>query len=181
MEFQPLRLSGAYLINYAPYKDERGTFTRLFCSQEFAKIAYKDRIVQINHSRTEKRGAIRGMHYQKPPKQEIKIITCIRGAAYDVMVDIRRKSATYLQAFAVHLSAEISTAVYIPKGFAHGFQTLSEDTELLYFHSEFYDAQTESGLNFADRKLAIQWPLPISEISEKDRRNPLINDKFKGL
>jgi dTDP-4-dehydrorhamnose 3,5-epimerase len=181
MKFIEAPLKGAYAIDLDPSRDERGLFARTFCQKEFAEIGFCKQIVQINHSVTLQKGSIRGMHYQRPPACEIKIIRCIGGMVFDVMVDLRAGSPTFLKWHGVELSKDNMRMVYIPEGFAHGFQTLSNNAELIYHHSEFYNPEYEEGLRFDDPSLAIRWPSPVSAISPKDQNYPLINNKFKGI
>lgn len=184
MNFKPLSLEGAYLIDPAPFKDHRGFFARVFCEKELKEIGYTKKIVQINHSLTTRKGAIRGMHFQYPPKAEIKMVKCLSGAVFDVIVDLRKTSPTFGRWHGEELTSKNMKMMYIPEGFAHGFQTLEEDSQLLYFHTEFYSPEHEGGVRFDDPDLAIQWPLPVSDISEKDRRLPLLKElrttSFKG-
>jgi dTDP-4-dehydrorhamnose 3,5-epimerase len=181
MKFIRTPLQGAYEIELEPIRDERGLFARTFCKNEFAGIGFRKPIVQINHSITVRKGSIRGMHYQDAPACEIKIIRCIGGSVFDVMVDLRADSATFLHWHGVELSKDSMRMVYIPEGFAHGFQTLSDTAELLYHHSEFYSPECERGLRFDDPVLSIAWPLPAGMVSDKDRNYPLVTDAFKGI
>lgn len=181
MKFVETPLTGAYVIELEPFLDERGLFARTFCKKEFAEIGFDKQIVQINHSLTRQKGAIRGMHYQRPPACEIKIIRCVQGAVFDVMVDIRVGSPTFRQWYGVELSKDNLRMVYIPEGFAHGFQTLTGEAELIYHHSEFYSPEDERGLRSDDPALAICWPLPATGISSKDQNYPLMDHHFKGI
>jgi dTDP-4-dehydrorhamnose 3,5-epimerase len=169
MEFITSSLSGAYLIQPTPKSDSRGWFTRFFCKEEFASIGHHKEWVQMNHSFTTKKGTIRGMHYQKVPHAEIKLVRCITGKIWDVIVDLRPDSPTYLQHAFYELSAENKQMLYIPEGFAHGFQTLEDNTELIYLHSNFYNPEFEAGIRFNDAKLGINWPLPLAAISDRDK------------
>jgi dTDP-4-dehydrorhamnose 3,5-epimerase len=181
MKFIKTPLAGAYVIELEPFRDDRGLFARPFCQREFAGIGFHKPIVQINHSLTRQRGAIRGMHFQRPPACETKIIRCIQGAVFDVMVDLRAGSPTFRQWHGVELSKENLRMVYIPEGFAHGFQTLTGEAELIYHHSAFYSPEDEQGLRSDDPALAIRWPLPAVCISSKDRNYPWMDQNFKGL
>ncbi len=161
--------------------DARGFLSRLFCVEELAVAGWKKPIVQINHTYTAKRGMVRGMHYQNPPHAEMKLVTCIRGEVFDVAVDLRTGSPTFLQWHAETLSAENGCALLIPEGFAHGFQTLSDDCEMLYLHTAAYALDAEAGLRVDDPRLGIAWPLPIAELSARDREHPLLTPQFKGM
>ncbi|MBP6993173.1 MAG: dTDP-4-dehydrorhamnose 3,5-epimerase [Spirochaetes bacterium] len=181
MNFVPQYIHGLYVVETAPIADSRGFFERLFCVREFNAVGHGKEIVQINHTLTKGRGAIRGMHFQRPPRAEIKIIRCIKGSVFDVAVDIRKNSPTFLKWHAEILSAGNWKMMYIPEGFAHGFQTLEEDCELLYFHSEFYDKNHEGALRYDDPSINITWPLPVGELSERDRAHPLLDNTFAGI
>lgn len=181
MIFEKTKLPGAYVIELEPFQDQRGFFARTFCRREFEAIGHRREFVQFNHSHTSRKGTLRGLHYQRPPHAEIKLIRCIRGAAYDVAVDIRQGSPTFLQHFGLELTEKNRRAVYLPEGFAHGFQTLEADTELIYYHTAYYAPEAEGGLRYDDPRLAIEWPLPAGELSEKDRRHPYLTDAFTGI
>jgi dTDP-4-dehydrorhamnose 3,5-epimerase len=181
MKFIEAPLAGAYVIELEPFRDDRGLFARTFCQREFAESGFHKPIVQINHSLTRQKGAIRGMHFQRPPACEIKIIRCVQGTVFDVMVDLRAGSPTFLKWHGVELSKENLRMVCIPEGFAHGFQTLTGEAELIYHHSAFYSPEDEQGVRFDDPSLAIRWPLPAVSVSSKDRDYPWIDQKFKGI
>lgn len=181
MNFVKVPLAGAYVIELEPFLDERGLFARTFCQEEFATIGFHKQIVQINHSVTRQKGAIRGMHYQLPPACEIKIIRCVHGEVFDVMVDIRAGSPTFMRWYDVKLSKDNFRMVYIPEGFAHGFQSLTDNAELIYLSSAFYSPEYERGLRFDDPALAIKWPLPVSVISPKDQSCLFTDRNFKGI
>ena len=181
MKFVEAPLAGAYVIELEPFLDERGLFARTFCQKELAKIGFNKQIVQINHSITKQKGAVRGMHYQLPPACETKLIRCVQGQVFDVMVDLRAGSDTFKQWYGVELSKDNMRMSYIPEGFAHGFQTLTDNAELIYLHSVFYSPEYECGLRFDDPRLVIKWPLPVSTISSKDQSYPLIDNTFKGI
>lgn len=176
MHLQPLPLEGAYLIDPDPFKDERGIFARVFCAQELKEIGHIKGIVQINHSLTTQRGAIRGMHFQYAPKTEIKMVKCMAGSVFDVIVDMRIQSATFSRWHGEKLSSDNMKMMYIPEGFAHGFQTLTENAQLLYLHTEFYAPEYEGGIRFNDPDLGIDWPLMSTMISDKDRKLPLLSE-----
>jgi dTDP-4-dehydrorhamnose 3,5-epimerase len=181
MQFEPLPIPGAFTIRLSPFQDERGVFSRLFCADELSGIDHTKEIVQVNHSVTKEAGSIRGMHFQHPPYAEIKIIRCLRGKAYDVMVDLRAGSPTFLKWHAVELSFDAFNMVYIPEGCAHGFQVLEENCELLYFHTSFYNKATEGGVRYNDDRIGIEWPLPPKNLSQKDLNYPLLDDSFRGI
>ena len=181
MKFIPLQLQGAHTIELEPFADQRGLFARLFCSQEFQKINHHQHIVQINHSINYKKGALRGMHYQKAPKAEIKILRCVHGAVYDVIIDIRKDSPTFLKWHGEILSGENMRMMYVPKGFAHGFQTLETNSELLYFHTEFYNPEFEGAISYDEPQVSIKWPKDVTEISERDKHHPYLDNDFAGL
>lgn len=181
MKFVPASLKGVYVIDLEPFADGRGWFARTYCSNEFASIGHDKEWVQLNHSFTRNKGAVRGMHYQLPPFREIKLVRCIAGAVWDVVIDIRKDSATFLQWTAVELSAANKKMIYIPEGFAHGFQALTDDCELIYHHSNFYTPGAEGGIRYNDPAVAINWPLPLTDISERDSQHPLLNESFKGI
>ena len=181
MTFSATTLDGSFIIEPVLFEDGRGWFARTFCKNEFAEIAHTKEWVQINHSFTNKKGSIRGMHYQNPPYSEIKLVRCISGAVYDVIIDLRKSSATYLQWLGIELSAKNKKMIYIPEGFAHGFQTLSDDAELIYHHSEFYVPGVEAGIRYDDPKVNIEWPLEVTMVSERDKEHPLLDDNFKGV
>jgi dTDP-4-dehydrorhamnose 3,5-epimerase len=174
-------LKGSFVIDLEPRGDSRGWFARTYCKNEFAAIGHTKEWVQLNHSFSSQKGTLRGMHFQMPPHAEIKMVRCISGAVYDVIVDLRKDSDTFLKWFGVELSAENKKMIYIPEGFAHGFQTLTDNAELIYHHSEFYSASAEAGILYNDKATGIEWPLPVAEISERDTKHPVIDQTFKGL
>jgi dTDP-4-dehydrorhamnose 3,5-epimerase len=168
MRFIETCLQGAFIIESEPNADSRGFFARTFCGREFAEHGLVSSFVQCSVSMNRNSGTLRGLHYQLPPACETKLVRCTAGALYDVIVDLRRTSPTYLQHIGVKLTAQNRRAVYVPEMFAHGFQTLTDETEVFYQINEFYTPSLGSGLRFNDPKLGIQWPLPVSSISEKD-------------
>ncbi len=161
--------------------DERGFFSRFYCAEEFAGAGFDRAVAQMNHTLTRRKGAVRGMHFQRPPHAEIKFVTCLQGSVFDVAVDIRRDSPTFLRWHSEILSAENGRSLLIPRGFAHGFQSLTDDCELLYLHSEVYAPGAEGALNALDPRLAIGWPLELTELSDRDRAHPLIGTDFHGI
>ena len=171
---------GLFIIEPNIFEDNRGSFSRIFCENELSSVLDFN-IKQINHSVTSKSGTIRGLHFQYEPNSEIKMIKCVKGSVFDVVVDIRRNSETFLKVFSIELSELNNKIIFIPKGFAHGFQALEDNTELIYLHSSLYKPSNEGALNPVDRILDITWPEDISNISEKNRNHPFITDKFKGI
>jgi dTDP-4-dehydrorhamnose 3,5-epimerase len=181
MEFRETKIDGLYLIDLAPFEDLRGFFSRIFCKREFTSAGLVSDFVQTNHSVTNQSGSIRGLHYQGYPHMEVKLITCVAGAVWDVVVDLRENSATFLHHFGVQLSEANRQMIYIPKGFAHGFQTMKDRSSLIYQHSAYYHPGSENGLKFDDPVLNIQWPLEVTNISQKDENYPWIDDQFEGI
>lgn len=168
-------LAGLVTVARHPRRDERGEFERLFCEHDLAAVLPPGRrIVQINRSRTTTAGLVRGLHFQQPPHAELKIVTCLRGAAFDVAVDARPHSPTRHRWHGVVLAAEEHTAVVIPEGFAHGFQALTPDCELLYFHTAAWVADAEAGLHPLDPAFGIRWPLPVAGLSTRDQGHPFL-------
>lgn len=174
MKFKETKIKGLHIIEPELKIDERGYFARIFCKEELKKIGIDFEIVQINRSLNKKRGTLRGMHFQKPPKAEDKIVQCIKGAIYDVAIDLRENSPTYGRWVAVELSEDNKKMFLIPKGFAHGFQSLTDNSEILYFISEFYSPEYESGVRWNDPFFNIKWPIKNPILSEKDKNWPLI-------
>jgi dTDP-4-dehydrorhamnose 3,5-epimerase len=181
MEFHELAISGVYRLDARWIGDDRGGFARLFCQKEFSPYIEQQSIRQINYSVNREKGTIRGLHFQTPPHAEIKIVRCVKGAVFDVVVDLRRESKTFLQSLALTLSAENRDAILIPRGCAHGFQVLEEDSELLYFHTEYYTPNAEGGLRYDDPQLKIDWPLTAVNLSDRDQGHPLLTPDFCGI
>ncbi len=181
MNFEETPLLGSFIISLLPHADKRGWFARYYCKDEFSKIGHNKELVQFNHSFTNLEGSIRGLHYQQEPYKEIKLVRCIAGAVFDVLVDLRKGSPSFLRWFGVELSAENKKMVYIPEGFAHGFQTLTANCELLYHHSEIYEPNVEAGIRYDDPILDINWPVAISEISDRDKSHKYLDLNFKGI
>ncbi|OLU32685.1 dTDP-4-dehydrorhamnose 3,5-epimerase [Pseudomonas sp. PA15(2017)] len=174
-------IEGLLRVDCDSHRDERGAFTRLFCASELAPLLGERRIVQINQSLTRQAGAVRGLHFQHFPYAEMKLVRCIRGQVWDVVADLRRDSPTFLLWHAEVLSEENRRLLVIPEGCAHGFQVLEEDSEMLYLHTEFYRPEAESGVCHDDPALTIDWPLPVRDLSARDRRHPPITMDFRGL
>lgn len=176
-----LPLPGLKRVERQRVGDSRGFLSRLFCADELQAAGWTKPIAQINQTYTARLGTVRGLHFQHPPHTEMKLVSCLRGAVWDVAVDIRAGSKTFLRWHAEHLSADNGCAMLIPEGFAHGLQTLTDDVELLYCHSTAYSADAEAGLNPNDARLAIAWPLPIAELSARDARHSMLDDSFTGV
>ncbi|MBI5667974.1 MAG: dTDP-4-dehydrorhamnose 3,5-epimerase [Chloroflexi bacterium] len=176
MQFTETVLKGAYLIDLETRHDDRGYFARTFCAHEFEEHGLHTVVAQCNLSVSYRKGTLRGMHYLAPPSQEAKLVRVCRGAIYDVIVDLRPDSPTYRQHIAVELTARNRRALYVPPLFAHGFQTLDDDTEVFYQMSDFYAPGQERGMRYDDPALKIQWPLPVSVISEKDASWPYLSE-----
>jgi len=174
-------LAGLLVLQRKPIGDQRGYLERLFCATELQALLSDRQIVQINHTLTASRGTVRGLHFQHPPHAETKLVSCLRGEVFDVAVDLRPHSPSFLTWYAERLSAENHKTLLIPEGFAHGFQTLTDECEMLYFHTASYNAQSEAGLNALDKKLDIQWPLNVSMQSERDCSLPFLGNDFKGI
>jgi dTDP-4-dehydrorhamnose 3,5-epimerase len=172
MKFRVLDLPGAFLIEPQPHVDERGFFARTWCSKEFANAGLPAQIVQTNLSSTARRGTIRALHYQRPPSREAKVVRCLTGGIFDVIVDIRPDSPMFLQHLGVELTAANRLALYIPPGFAHGFQALEADTEVWYQMTDRYQPELSGGLRWNDPALAIEWPLSPSAMNDRDATYP---------
>jgi dTDP-4-dehydrorhamnose 3,5-epimerase len=174
-------LPGVIVIETTPLSDHRGAFSRLYCERELAAVIGDRRIVQINHSRTAAVGAVRGMHYQRPPHAEMKLVRCLKGRVWDVAVDLRAGSPTFLQWHAEELSPGNARMMVIPEGCAHGFQVLEADSELLYLHTAFYAPEAEVGVSCNEPHLGISWPLPVTDLSQRDSRHPPMTADFPGI
>jgi dTDP-4-dehydrorhamnose 3,5-epimerase len=181
IESKPLPIAGAAIAQTNPYADHRGLFGRLFCREELGRFLGERDIVNVNFSRTSKVGAVRGLHFQHPPKTEMKLVRCLRGKVFDVIVDLREGSPTFLHWHGEILSAENLRMMILPEGVAHGFQTMENDTEMLYLHTEFFSPAHDSGVRYDDPRIGIDWPLSVAQLSYKDTNYPLITEDFKGL
>ena len=177
----PTPLAGLMLVTRRRRDDARGFFSRFFCAQEMAELGWHQPVAQVNHSLTRQTGAVRGLHFQRPPHAEDKYVSCLRGAVFDVAVDLRHGSPTFLRWHGETLSAGNGRSLLIPQGFAHGFQALEPDSELIYLHSRPYAPEAEGGLQVSDPRLAIAWPRPVIDLSERDASHPLLTDGFAGL
>jgi dTDP-4-dehydrorhamnose 3,5-epimerase len=174
-------LPGLWVMQRKSIGDSRGYLERLYCRSELESLAPGKVIAQINHTLTASRGTVRGMHFQRPPHAEIKFVSCLRGEVFDVAVDLRDNSPTFLRWHSEVLSADNHKTLVIPEGFAHGFQTLTDDCEMLYLHTATYQPGAEGGLNPQDPKLAIRWPLPVAGLSPRDASHPFLDDGFVGM
>ena len=174
-------LAGLKIVKSAPYQDSRGAFLRLFCQRELRSLLGDRQIAQINFSVTEMAGTVRGLHFQYPPHAEMKMVRCLHGRVWDIAVDLRAGSPTFLQWHAQELTPHGAEMMVIPEGFAHGFQTLEPNSELLYLHTDFYEQSFEGGVRHDDPQLAIAWPLAALDLSPRDLSHPLLNDDFIGV
>lgn len=174
-------LDGLTVVQRKAIEDDRGFLSRFYCAEEFRCAGFFEHIYQINHTLTRKKGAVRGLHFQYPPHAEIKLVSCLKGEVLDVAVDLRPKSPTFLRWHGEILSANNRKSLLIPEGFAHGFQALTEDCELIYLHTASYCAEAEGALNVTDPRLNIAWPLPIGDLSIRDRNHPFIDKNFQGV
>lgn len=181
MKIETTGILGVVVVQGTPFSDHRGVFQRLYCDRELARVIGKRHIAQSNFSRTAQAGAVRGMHYQRPPHAEMKLVRCLRGKVWDVAVDLRAGSPTFLRWHAVELTPESGCMLVIPEGCAHGFQALAPDSELLYLHTAHYTPEAEGGVRYNDPALAIEWPLPVADLSQRDRAHPLITRDFSGI
>jgi len=181
MNSSSLPLDGLKIIQITTHSDERGSFERLFCTRELGDIIGSRNIVQINFSVTADTGTVRGIHFQYSPHAEMKLIRCIKGRIWDVAIDLRKNSPTFLKWYGCELSSNNKKMIVIPEGFGHGFQTLEPGSELLYLHTTHFVPSAEAGLRFDDPSLGITWPLEVSKISERDRKHAFIDDSFHGI
>lgn len=181
MRLTETKLKGAFIVDLEHRQDHRGFFARTFCAQEFADQGLRPTVAQCNLSFNYQQGTLRGMHYQVAPATETKLVRCTSGAIYDVVIDLRPNSQTYKLHIGVELTAENRRALYVPEMFAHGYQALTEDAEVIYQVSEFYTPGYERGLRYDDPALGIEWPLPVTEISDKDAAWPLFDSIPEGV
>ncbi|MXV17397.1 dTDP-4-dehydrorhamnose 3,5-epimerase [Hufsiella ginkgonis] len=181
MIFTETLFKNVFIVDMQPITDNRGWFSRIYCKDEFRQTGFSGEWVQMNQSFTASEGTVRGMHYQHPPYSETKLVRCIAGKVFDVIIDLRESSETFMQWFGIELSAKNKRAVLIPEGFAHGFQTLEPNCELIYCHNEMFMRGVEGGIAYNDPAIGISWPLPVTEISERDLSHPLLNSDFKGI
>lgn len=181
LKVSDLPLEGLKLIQREILDDERGFLSRLFCADELARVGWNEPIAQVNHTLTLRRGCVRGMHYQEAPHSDAKLVTCIRGEIWDVAVDLRTNSSTFLKYHGQVLSEKNCSAMLIPVGFAHGFQTMKENCELIYLHTSSYKPEAERGLRYDDPNLAINWPCPVTLVSQRDQFYQLLMPSFRGI
>lgn len=180
-DFIQTPLSGLKLVQRKAIEDHRGFLSRFYCVEEFAEAGINKPIAQINQTLTRQKGAVRGLHFQHPPHAETKLVSCLKGEIWDVAVDLRNDSPTFLQWHGEILSAANRKSLLIPEGYAHGFQALTEDCELIYLHTAAYYSEAEGALNVADPRMSIAWPLPMADLSERDRRHPFISLEYQGI
>jgi len=178
MKFQPTPLQGSYLIDVIKLEDSRGFFSRAFSVEDFEKKGLETHFVQFNNSLSHKKGTLRGMHYQLPPSSEVKLVRCIRGSLYDVILDLRENSPTFGKSFGAKLSADNRRMMYVPKGFAHGFLTLTDDAEVFYAVSNTYDNELERGIRWNDPTFQIEWPFEPVVLSDRDLQHPDYNPSY---
>jgi dTDP-4-dehydrorhamnose 3,5-epimerase len=181
MKYTNTIIEGVCVIESDPYEDNRGSFIRLFCAAELNAVVGSRHIAQINKSRTKTSGAVRGLHCQRPPDAEMKLVTCLRGRVWDVAVDLRSDSNTFLKWHAEELTPLNCRTLVIPEGCAHGFQALEGDSELLYLHTAFYNPKSEIGIRPTDPRLSIPWPLALADLSARDRTHPLLAPDYSGI
>lgn len=175
------KLPDVFLVERKPQSDERGWLERMYGREDLAGVLGSRAIVHVNRTLTRAKGTVRGMHYQVPPSAEAKIVSCLRGAIFDVAVDLRRNSPTFLQWHGEQLDAENRRSLFIPEGFAHGLQSLSDDCEVLYFHTAAYDPAAERGVHPQEPRLGIAWPLAVEHLSERDASHPELPRQFDGI
>ncbi|MDR2622990.1 MAG: dTDP-4-dehydrorhamnose 3,5-epimerase [Methanobrevibacter sp.] len=175
------KINEVKVIDSEPFKDERGFLNRIFCQDELNEIQPNMVIKQINHSMTSQKGTVRGLHFQNPPYAELKIIRCIKGSIFDVAVDLRRDSHTFLKWHREILSEDNMKALVIPEGFAHGFQSLEDDVEMIYLHTNSYCKEAEGSLRYDDPKMGIDWQIEVSNVSKKDMSSEFISNDYKGV
>lgn len=180
-DFLSTPIAGLTLVQRRPIEDGRGFLARLYCAEEFKRAGVHQPISQINHTLTRSRGMVRGMHFQMPPHAETKLVSCLRGEVFDVAVDLRKNSPTFLKWHGEVLSTTNQRSLLIPEGFAHGFQALADDCELIYLHTAAYRQAAEGALNATDPRLAIAWPMEITELSGRDRSHPMLAADFEGI
>lgn len=180
-DFSPAPIAGLVLVQRKRLEDSRGFLSRFYCAEEFESAGVHGAISQINHTLTRRKGAVRGMHFQLPPHAESKLVSCLHGEIFDVAVDLRKNSPTFLKWHGEVLSAQNQRSMLIPEGFAHGFQAMTDDCEIIYLHTAAYRQTAEAALNATDPRLAIAWPLGITEMSDRDRGHAMLAADFEGI
>jgi len=180
-KFTSTSIKDLVICERKPIVHELGFFMRFFCDEEFREIGLNKPVVQINQTLTRIKGSVRGMHFQNVPQAENKIVTCIKGEIYDIAIDIRKGSPTFLQWHGEVLSGKNNKSMYIPEGFAHGFQSLSADCEMVYLHTSHYSAESEGALHWNDPSISIRWPLPVTDVSSRDNGHAFVNKNFSGI
>lgn len=180
-DYEKTEIEGVFIVTPKPFKDDRGYYERFFCAKEFAELGVADTICQTNHSYTVKKGTIRGYHFQHPPYAETKVVRCIKGSIIDVALDLRKGSKTFLKTVAVELNDENCKYLVLPKGIAHGFQTLKDDSEIIYFTDHVYVPEADDGINPFDPMIDYKWPLEVSSISNNDKNRRMLSSDFVGL
>jgi dTDP-4-dehydrorhamnose 3,5-epimerase len=181
LKIESTPIEGLVIAKSQPRSDHRGALMRCFCDDELSQVIGDRKVVQVNHSRTVQTGAIRGMHFQHSPYAEMKMVRCLKGRVWDVAVDLRCGSPTFLKWHATELTADNHQMFVIPEGFAHGFQVMEANSELLYLHTAHYHPSSEGGLRFDDPRLSIAWPLQPTDLSDRDRQHSFLTDSFLGL
>jgi len=181
MNILATKLPGVVVVETEKVVDHRGAFARLFCASELSAVVGARLILQINHSHNSMVGTVRGLHFQRPPHAEMKLLRCLHGRVFDVAADLRTNSPTFLQWYAEELTPGNARMLVIPEGFAHGFQILEADSELLYLHTAYHAPEAEAGIRFDDSRIGIAWPLPATELSKRDRSFPLLASDFRGI
>lgn len=181
MKILSTAIDGVHILESEPVRDSRGSFSRLYCERELDAVIGRRQVVQINHSLTRAVGAVRGLHYQRAPHAEMKVVRCLRGRVFDVAVDLRHGSPTFLRWVSCELSPTSGRAFVIPEGCAHGFQVLEPDSELLYLHTAYYTREAEGAVRYDDPRVAVAWPLAPIDLSERDRSHALLGPDFAGI
>lgn len=180
LKFNKTPLSGLYVVSPTLLEDDRGVFFRTYCQSEFSEIGFSKNFVQMNHSINYHKGTLRGLHFQSPQASEDKLIRCVKGSVFDVIVDLRQNSRSFLQHFALELSEKNKTMLLVPNGCAHGFLTLEDDSDMIYCHTGFYDSAEERGVKYDDPRLDISWPDEVKHISKRDASHPYLGQEFLG-
>lgn len=181
MKFINTNFENLWIIEAEPLVDSRGFLARLFCKNEFEKIDFNKEFVQENLTLTKNKGTFRGFHYQLKPHSEVKLVRCLSGKVFDIVIDLRKGSKTFLKSFSVELDSSKLNMILIPEGFAHGFQTLTDNCLMLYLHSDFYNPQFERGIRFSDSTINIDLPLPVTDISARDKTHSILQRNFEGI